>query len=136
MSRAAAHCLRAVGCGIVGAKLVARQSAVREAWPDLRFGQVTMSPEGGMYFCEVEVHLGLLRSDDVSVQMYADPLFQEPPFCKPMTLVYCPLDSHGFYRYTVRVPENRPAHYYTPRAVPSDTVGSIPLELPLITWQK
>jgi len=136
ISRASIYCRRAAGGGTIGAKLLEKQRSLTAAWPDLHFGRVTMSPEGGTYFSAVQVYLGQLQPDDVSIEMYAEPLYQQPPFCERMSLAERPQDPDGFYVYTARVPENRPADHYTPRAVPSDTVGSIPLELSLITWQK
>jgi starch phosphorylase len=136
ISRAATYCHRAAGGGSAGARLLERQRTLAEHWGDLYFGPLMMLPESGTYFCDVHVHLGRLHPDDVSVQMYADPLYQEPPFFELMTLEQWPRDSDGFYVYSARVPENRPADNYTARAVPSDAVGAIPLEVPLITWQK
>ena len=136
ISRASIYSRRSAGGGTIGAKLLEKQRSLTAAWPDVHFGPVAMSPEGGTYFSAVQVYLGQLQPDDVSIEMYAEPLYQQPPFCERMSLAERPQDPDGFYVYTARVPENRPADHYTPRAVPSDTVGSIPLELSLITWQK
>jgi starch phosphorylase len=68
--------------------------------------------------------------------MYADPLRDEPPFRERMILTGSQPVSDGFYGYSARVPANRPADHYTPRAVPAETIGTVPLEAPLITWQK
>lgn len=106
-----------------------------ELWPDLRFGRVAIASQDGAYSCDVHVYLGRLQPDDVRIEMYADPLVLGPPFRELMTLAGAG-DSASFYRYSARVPANRPAHHYTPRAVPRDTVGAIPLEMPLTTWQK
>jgi starch phosphorylase len=89
-----------------------------------------------MYFCDVQVHLGRLQPNDVRIEMYADPLCNEPPFHERMTLAGNLPDADGFYGYLARVPASRPADHYTPRAVPCETAGTVPLEIPLITWQK
>jgi glycogen phosphorylase len=135
ISRAAAYCHRAASSGRAGAELLKLQRTVEERWRDLRFGQVAIASQDGAYSCDVQVYLGRLQPDNVRIEMYADPLVHGPPFRELMTLAGSG-DSSSFYRYSARVPANRPVDHYTPRAVPRETVGAIPLEVPLITWQK
>jgi starch phosphorylase len=134
-SRAAAYCHRAASSGRAGAELLKLQRTVEERWRDLSFGQVAIASQDGAYSCDVQVYLGRLQPDNVRIEMYADPLVHGPPFRELMTLAGS-VDSASFYRYSARGPANRPADHYTPRAVPRETVGAIPLEVPLITWQK
>jgi starch phosphorylase len=136
ISRAAAYCRRSAGGGKAGAEMLQRQRIVSERWRDLRFGRVVITPQDGTYVFDVHVHLGRLQPDDVRIEVYADPMHDERPFRQVMTIAGCLPVSDGFYGYSARVPANRPAEHYTPRAVPTETVGTIPLEAPLITWQK
>ena len=45
-------------------------------------------------------------------------------------------ENAGVYLYSGAVPSGRPADDYTLRAIPRCREALIPLELPLITWQK
>ena len=53
-----------------------------------------------------------------------------------MTVDGSTLPSAGVYRYRGMAPCDRPVGDYTPRVIPFHPEALIPLELPLILWQK
>jgi starch phosphorylase len=133
---ASAYCARAANGGEAGAGLLTWLREFRSYWQDLHFGSVAITARDGKYFFSVQVHLGRLKREDVRIEIYADPLNSGRPFCAPMTFVRVVPNEPGNYEYTAAVPSSRPAHHYTPRAIPYHQNAFIPLEIPLITWQK
>jgi starch phosphorylase len=103
---------------------------------DLHFGSVTIAAGDGQYFFDVRIHLGRVKPGDVRIEIYADALDFERTFRESMTFVRAVLNAPGTYQYVGVVPSNRPVNHYTPRAIPYHEGALIPLEIPLIAWQK
>jgi starch phosphorylase len=134
---ASAYCARAADGGRVGADLLAWQRRIASRWEDLRFGPVAVDRcSGGRYLFSVQVHLGGIQPDDVQIEIYADPQNSDAPFRQHMTVIRALPDSPGVYLYSASVPGYRPAYHYAMRAIPRREGILIPLELPLIAWQK
>jgi starch phosphorylase len=125
---------RAAGGGRAGAELLAWQREVASRWQDLRFTSITVERREGLYRYIVEVILGNIQPADVRIEIYADPQNSDEPFREPMTLLGTV--SSGVYQYFGQVPDDRPADHYTVRAMPRGGGTLVPLELPLIAWQK
>jgi starch phosphorylase len=92
--------------------------------------------QNGQYLYRVEVRLGSIRPEDVQIELYADPLQGEGAFRQRMVLAVVEPGGGGVYEYTGAAPASRPADYYTPRATSRHDNLSVPLETPLIAWQK
>jgi starch phosphorylase len=136
ISLASAYCARAADVGDMGANLMAWARAISSHWQDLHFGSVTVAARDGQYFFNVQIHLGRVKAGDVRIEIYADPLNSEQPFREPMAFVHAVLNAPGTYQYVGVAPSTRPMNHYTPRAIPYHEGALIPLEIPLITWQK
>jgi starch phosphorylase len=114
-------------------------------WPLLRFGRLEVrstgkgqgQAEGERWDISVEVYLDDLRPGDVAVELYAEPRAgDDPPVRIPMvSRGLLPGSSHG-QLFGALAPGDRPAASYTPRIIPASASASLPLELPLITWQR
>lgn len=133
---ASAYCGRSADAGRKGADLLAWQRGISSRWHDVRFGPVAIDSREGKYFFSVLVHLGSVEPDDIRVELYADSVNAGRPFCCSMARDHAVPGEPQTYRYSCAAPNHRPAHHYTPRAIPNREGVLIPLELRLITWQK
>ena len=133
---ASAYCARSAGGGRDGAALLAWLEQIASHWNEIRFGPVRVDKKDGKYFYNLKVHLGSIQPDDVQIEIYADPVDSGMPLRAPMALDHTAQDSPGVYEFSGAVPSDRPVQHYTPRAIPRRQGVSIPLELPLIAWQK
>jgi starch phosphorylase len=136
LSLASAFQDRAADSGKKAAELVAWQRAIASQWHDLRFGSVSFERRDGKYFYSVQVYFGGIKTDDVQVEIYADPGDSDRPFRATMTLDHAAPGSTGVYQCSAAVPGDRPPSDYTPRAFPRRAGAFIPLETALIAWQK
>jgi starch phosphorylase len=80
--------------------------------------------------------LGRIDPGDVQVEIYADRAKPSPPFRSSMNLDHAVSGSQRVYVYGGTAPADRPPDHYTPRIIPRHADAFIPLELPLIAWQK
>jgi starch phosphorylase len=126
---------RAENANVLGNKLLKWQDELATHWPMLRFGSTTVERIDEHHFFQVQVFLGNLEPDAVSVELYAEGLSESAPF-------RCPMDRNervagwddGFV-YTAQTPATRPASDFTPRIVAHHDGASIPLEAPYILWR-
>jgi glycogen phosphorylase len=125
---AAEYCRRAAEGGKVGAEIAAWERKLAEAWPRVSFGQMQVRSLAGEYEIETWLSLDDLASDEVRVEVYAEPGFQRPMERNEA--------SAGGYKYSVRVPADRPAADYTPRVIPVRADARVPLEAAEVAWQK
>jgi starch phosphorylase len=115
---------------------VSWQHELGEKWPALHFGRALVSREGDWHILEVEVFQEGIEPDALVVEIYANPIeLGRGTFRQPMTRVRS-LPAPGGHLYSAKVPTNRPANDYTPRAFPKHEGLSIPLEASWITWQR
>lgn len=84
------------------------------------------------YLFKIQLCLGELPPMAVRVQLYAEPLEGNEPFCQKMEL--CSTSESGIFSYSIQVPANRPSFHYTPRLVPNNDSLTLPLECNLILW--
>jgi starch phosphorylase len=133
---ASAYTRRAADGGKTGAQFVEWKRWINARWHDVRFENVAVDRRHGAYAYEVVVHLGSIVPGDVLVELYADPRGSEPLFRSAMTVDDGRASSPGVYRYRGVAPDGRPVDDYTPRVVPYFSDALVPLELPLIAWQK
>jgi starch phosphorylase len=117
------------------AGLVAWEREMRSHWDEVHFGAVTVEHADKAHVFHAEVYLGAIQPASVRVEIYADPLSSHEPVRVPMS--FGPEDAaSGPHGCTGSVPDARPADDYTLRVLPHNPGVLIPLELPLIRWQK
>jgi glycogen phosphorylase len=123
---------RARNGGGLGRDLLSWKGELAKYWSELRFGSATMKQEDGHFFFQVQVFLGKLAPDLVSVELYADG--QESGQRQAMTRGDgLGGDENGFV-YTARIATARPARDYTPRVIPFHPHARVPLEAGFILW--
>jgi starch phosphorylase len=106
---------------------------LRQAWPQIRFGGLTVATREGTHAFQAEVHLDALDPADVRVELYAEASRGIKPFRQTMTQI--PGAPDAMLLYSARAPADRPAEHYTPRVVASHPDAILPLEAPYVLWQ-
>ena len=103
-------------------------------WADIHFGELRVKQEGGELVFMVQLHVGELDPDAVSVELYADPGGSREPEVHTMERQEALAGDVKGYLYSTRLPARRPATDYTPRVVPHFDGAAVPLEAPQILW--
>ncbi len=119
--------------GKLARELDAWASALRAHWDEVRIEAMDVGPVGGCWSFAVTVFLGSVAPGWVRVELYAEPLADEPPVRVPMD--HAAIVSGGGGRvYRASVPASRPAQDYTPRIVPHHPEARVPMEVGQIRW--
>jgi starch phosphorylase len=118
--------------------IVAWQRRLGEHYQQVHFGAITRSDADGQTCFEVPVYLDELESDDVQVQLFADPPPGQdgPPQVVEMTQSRALPGSVGGYVYRAVTPTDRPAADFTVRVIPRREGVAVPLEANGILWQR
>ncbi len=103
-------------------------------WHKLYFGGLTVQKEGDDYVMTVEAYFDELDPNAVQVQLYAEGREGAEAEIHPMERIEALAGSENGYLHRVRVPADRPAHYYTPRMIPRLDGAGVPLEAEHILW--
>ena len=122
--------------GALGARIAKWRRTLDEVWPVLRFGKMKVESDGEMHAFDVEVYLGQLDPDAVSMELYADVVHATVP---AETIRMRPREEQvpgGWYRYSAQVSATRPAADYTARLIPRFAGVAVPLECSRILWQR
>ncbi len=104
-------------------------------WSNIRFGEVNVVSEGEKHIFEVQVYLGGLDPGAVLVELYAEGMEGDLPVRQEMARGQQLIGASG-YIYHGEVSSTRPVTDYTPRVIPFHTGIAVPLESPLILWQR
>ena len=104
---------------------------------DIRFGEITETGGNGRFILSVPVLLGEITPQDVHVELYANPEHANPPFVQRDDAGRT--DRGSGQRVHLQGDGRdcpRPAWHFTPRVVPFHPDARVPIELPLIAWQR
>ena len=126
---------RAAGKGALGRSLVDGRRRLEQGWAGLAFGPVRVETRDGQHFIEVQVRLGPLDPESVRIELYAMGVGDGPPERQEMRRAGLPPSPDGLL-YRAAVPAVRPAGDYTARAMARAAAATLPLEDPLIRWQR
>jgi starch phosphorylase len=120
--------------GSLGPDLLNWQAQLAKCWSMVRFGSSTLEQKEMQYLFQVQVFLGNLEPDAVSVELYAEGQNGNAPSRLPMNRGERLVGAENGFPYSVRIPVTRAAADYTPRLVPFHRGASVPLEAPFILW--
>jgi starch phosphorylase len=126
---------RAAHKGAEGAEIASWRHVLEHNWPTLRFVDFKMQQKAGNYSVEVQVESSGIPPDFIRVEVYADGSANEEAFRLEMDLLPRAASTHT-NTYLGVIPADRPAERYTVRVVPRHHGGAVPLEAPLILWQR
>jgi len=131
---AAAHRQRARDKGAVGVSLHRWQQSIEQYWASVHFGELRVESSAGKHSFHVQVYFGDLDPEAVHVELYSEPLGDNPPGRCEMSRTDQLTGSVKSYDYSAEVPALRPAADYTPRIIAWHPAARIPLEEAHILW--
>jgi starch phosphorylase len=133
---AAAYRHRIAAEGALARTIDAWSRRLEQQWSSIRFGEMTEAAADGRLSVSVPVFLGEIPPDDVRVELYGDSEATGGGIVHPMTQSEPVQGAANAYMYRASIETDRPLGYFTPRVVPCHPEVRIPMELPLITWQR
>lgn len=104
------------------------------AWSGIRFGGVETSASDGGWSFRATVSLGGVDANAIQVELYADGGGESPMV--RVAMKQRPESREEELVFECTIATSRPASDFTPRVVPHHPDARLPLELPLITWQR
>jgi starch phosphorylase len=107
---------------------------LRRHWQALHWGNLDVETGDRGHEFRVQVYLGEIPPDSVSVQLYAEALPAAAAEVHPMTRDHPLSGAAGGYLWVAAVPAGRPARDYTPRVVPAHPEARVPAEAAFIHW--
>jgi starch phosphorylase len=133
---ATAYQLRVANKGAIGSEMVDRQHSLEKGWATLHFGELKIETHGEQRVFEAQVCLNALGPQTVRVELYADGINGGDPVREEMKCVRPLPSASGCRLYQATVPTTRPANDYTPRVIPQNSEGAVPLESAKILWRR
>jgi starch phosphorylase len=127
---------RAASDSKVGAGLLQWQQDIARHWGTVRFGSLCIETHDGLQSFRIEVFPGDLNTNELKVQLYADPAREGGPDLETMTACKACVAPSGALIYCAEIPATRSASDYTPRIVPRHANAFVPLEASEILWQR
>lgn len=123
--------------GKLAAELEEWHAQLRQGWKGIRFGDVQVTRLNLHWHFEAQVYFGDCEPDHVQVELYADPLDEgEQPSRIAMRRQEAIPGAVNAYLFLAECLSTRPAHHFTPRVVPFHPKALVPIEAPLILWQR
>ncbi|MDC8447122.1 MAG: alpha-glucan family phosphorylase [Nitrospira sp.] len=117
-------------------QLLAWQAALEQHWPSIRFGEVRIAREDGLWRFLVSIYLGGLAPAAVRVELYADPEEGQSLLCRPLIREEAASTMPGWHVYQGSVKSERPSDHFTPRVVPTHPEAAVPIEAHHIAWAR
>lgn len=110
--------------------------ALGRRWASLHIGEVGVAGGEAARAVTVPVYLGEVEPAAVRAELYAGPWGDLPPERLPLVRGDAiPGAANGFL-YAAALPSGRPIEHYTVRVVPDHPAAILPVELPLVAWQR
>ncbi len=133
---ASAYCERSADGARAAVMLRDWQSKLEAGWGKVSFGKLEVQEQDGHYTFKLPVDCGDLDPESVSVQLYADPRTGGAAEIHAMSRSEGAPGPAPGSTYSARVPAQRPAADYTPRAVPAFKGTLLPTEIGFILWYR
>jgi starch phosphorylase len=119
-----------------GRDLHAWELELRRGWDHIHFGGREVQRLDDGYEVSIQVYLGELDPDLVVVELYAEPVAaRETNRVRMERATALTGATHG-YLYRARLSGERPEQDYTVRVLPWHADANLPIELPLVLWQR
>jgi len=120
----------------VAAELETWYTQLKQHWQWIHFGNVISSQDENGHHFEVQVYLGDIPVEAISVELYADTIADGEPLRQLLSRGAALAGTANAYVYTGFVAADRPASDYTPRIIAAHPQASVPLEANLILWYR
>ena len=127
---------RLVDHGQLANELLQWELTLKNHWSGIHFGNSCIQElaEGPVF--EVQVYLGDIDPAFVEVQLYADANVDAGAFCQKMQSGDSIAGARNGYVYHLPLPASQSQSDFTARVIPYHTDAHVPIELPLIVWQR
>ncbi len=132
---AGAYTRRAADGARIAVDLARWQAGLEAAWSGIRFGALDVREMNGGWRFRISVSLGGIEVDAVRIELYADGPGESLAVREPMKEC-AERDAAGTRVFECTIATSRPASDFTPRIVPFHPEARLPLELPLLAWQR
>jgi starch phosphorylase len=109
---------------------------VAQHWSGIRFGETTARPNGRQLTVSVPVYFGEIHPDAVRVELFADSQDGSAPFRQQMLPVEPVASVPNALIHRATIETARPPGDFTPRVIPYHPDARVPIECPLIAWQR
>jgi starch phosphorylase len=119
----------------IAAELVRWSDRLHRHWPEIRFGETVTEIRDGQLVISVSVNLGRIPPEFVRVELYAESK-TDAPLIVPMQLTEDAATPTKATLYRATFETERSAEDFTPRIVPYHQDARVPIENPLIAWQR
>jgi starch phosphorylase len=127
---------RAENNGALARQIVQWQHEWDQNWEKVRFGDLFVETGKAQHEFKVHVFLEGVDPNGLRVELYADGRNGEDPMRREMIRIRELAAGSGEFVYRAAVPATRPPEDYTPRIMPWRNEIAVPLETPLILWQR
>lgn len=119
--------------GEVGSGIAEWKQSLREHWQKITFGELRVNKDGENSIFNIQVNLGGINPEQVSVELYADGVNDSKPIQIKME---CEQSNAGGqeFNFQGKVDNSRDHNDYTIRIIPHYEGVSVPLEENLICW--
>jgi starch phosphorylase len=121
--------------GELAAQILKWQEELRAHWSEVGIQGVDLTQEEGHFLFQAYVCLGAIPPEHIRVEVFADSA-AGAPFIAEMYRPSEPVDVNGGFLYRVEFSDSRPASDYTVRIVGALDTLAVPLEEPLVLWQR
>jgi starch phosphorylase len=132
---ASAYRRRAENGGKRAVELEEWHERLERGWKGLRFGQVNVAEEKDGWRFEIHVFLPDIEPEDVAVELYANPVPNEPSVFRLERGEHLTGSING-YIYSALIQSSRCPDQFTPRIVPHHADALVPQEAMMVTWQR
>jgi starch phosphorylase len=105
-------------------------------WSGIHWGNLEVATSGDRHQFVVQVYLGEIRPESVTVELYAEPRPGSPIGRHPLHRDRPLSGAAGGYLYFGDVPAGRAPTDYTPRVVAAHPEAAVPLEARFIAWYR
>jgi len=120
----------------LGRSLTKWLARLNDLWSKIHVVHVEIEERNAMHFFSLQIYLGDLTEQDVSVEVFSEPTKSDTENVIEMQIDQpIPGTVNGFV-YSITIPATRPISDYTPRIKPRHPDCMIPLETQHILWVK
>jgi starch phosphorylase len=116
--------------------LCRQKELLKTNWAGIHFGNAEYKQEDGQYYYEVPLFFNGINPENITVQLYADPQYDEKPEIHTMTQGDQIHELEKGYFYSVNLPVRRNIADYTPRVVPILDGAIMSNETNQILWKE
>jgi starch phosphorylase len=118
----------------LGLSLTKWLAHLNDLWPKIHVAHIEIEQRDNQHFFSLQIYLGDLTAQDVTVEVYSDPTHDDEKNVYAMRIGQPIPGAVNGYAYSLSIPATRPISDYTPRIRSQHPDCLIPLETHHILW--